>query len=205
MEHILEQEDIMKERNGMGSVDLVEVHGGEAFIKQVSGQSHDSAGASVAKLLEWGHLSPLEFAGATFKVKCPIFVARQIMRHRTGKFMELSLRYCDSELEFYTPKEIEGDAAYSATLTNCEVAYIRLLKKHGKGRGNELARNILPVCTYTMFYMQMDIRNLMHFLVLRLSDDTQEETRDIASQMLDLIEEQFPTIAKYVKEQIKAK
>ena len=35
----LEQEDIMKERNGMGSVDLVEVHGGEAFIKQVSGQS----------------------------------------------------------------------------------------------------------------------------------------------------------------------
>lgn len=192
----------MKKLQGKSKVELIEIHGDEALIKRISGVSHNSPGAGVEKLLDWGHLSPLEFAGVTFKIKAPIFVARQIMRHRTGKYMENSLRYCESSLEFYIPNELEGNAVYMATLENCRIVYEHLLAEHGKGRGNELARNILPVCTFTEFYLQMDMRNLAHFLGLRLDEGTQEETREIANMMLDLISDSFPIIAAHVREEV---
>jgi len=183
-------------------VEVVEIHGDEDFIKKISGISHGSEGASVEKLLNWGHLSPLEFAGVTFKVTCPIFVARQMMRHRTGKYMEASLRYCESGLEFYTPPELEDDLMYKFMIENSKFVYSTLLEKYGKGRGNELARCVLPVSTVTEFYMQMDMRNLTHFLLLRLADGAQIETRLLASDMLDLIEEKFPTITAYIIKEV---
>ena len=52
-------------------------------------------------LLRHGHTSPFEHLGATFMLKCPLFIARQIMRHRTFSYNEMSRRYTDAEIEIY--------------------------------------------------------------------------------------------------------
>ena len=45
-------------------------------------------------LFEQKHMTPFEFAGATFYIEAPIFVARQLMRYRCASYLERSLRYC---------------------------------------------------------------------------------------------------------------
>jgi len=178
----------------IGFVELEEFHGSELFISSVSGVSHDNnKGASIAKLLEWGHLSPLEFAGITFRVKCPIFVARQLMRHRTGHYMELSLRYCDSKLEYYIPTGLTDEQRnfVNDAFLQCSKVYEDLKQA---GVPKEKARAILPVGLYTTVMMQFDLRNLKHLLELRTDSHAQEETQWYANAMLALVKEIFPTV-----------
>jgi len=176
------------------NVQLIKIYGDEEFIKTVSGKSHESNGATIKNLIKWGHLSPLEFADVTFLVTAPIFVARQIMRHRTGSYMERSLRYCEANMTFFTP-----DSSKYGYEMAYDIAYASYQKLLSGGATKEQARAVLPVGLYTSFYMKMDMRNLTHFLQLRTAENTQKETRDVANMMLDLIEPTFPTIAKYIR------
>ena len=144
-------------------------------------------------LLRNKHLSPFEFLSMVFKIKAPIFVARQWFRHRTGSYLEKSLRYTIAEPEFYAVNdEMEqyNQKAYEE--------YLRLIKHIRK----EQARAILPMGTYTEFYWKIDLRNLMHFLELRLDKHAQYEIREYAKAIERLFEEKFPVIHKYWKERI---
>lgn len=196
-------------------VTLVESHGDEAFISRVAGLSHESQkGPSVAQLLQWGHLSPLEFAGVTYLVKCPIFVARQIMRHRTASYLEKSLRYCTlDEMICDLPHELVDNPATGKSLSSAFRAYRDIIeqgeeligedtlpseKKAIRGRYNELARSVLPLSLETSFYVQFDLRNLLHFFDMRLADDAQLETRQVATAMLFQIRNIFPTIFQFL-------
>src|SRR4051795_6528415 len=73
-----------------------------SFAKQVT--EVDVAGRGIIQyMMTHKHGSPFEHNLFTFHVKCPIFVAREWMRHRIGSFNEWSGRYSELEPEFYIP------------------------------------------------------------------------------------------------------
>lgn len=153
------------------------------------------------------HTSCFEHQGATLRLKVPIFIARQIQRHRTFSYNEISRRYVDTPPEFFWPdkwrkraenvkqgsseEEVDFDAAgyaRSAALVALEV-YERLLEE---GAAPEQARMILPQNTYTEFYMTSNLRAWSHFLKLRLDSHAQYEVRVVAEQVKDILTPLFP-------------
>ena len=139
---------------------------------------------------------------ATFKIKLPLFVARQFMRHRCFSYLELSRRYTKPDkvsFEFFTPdlndfdeEEREGFKDYYITLVDNSVTlYEKMIER---GFKPEIARATLPVSLYTEFWVQGDLRCLANFFKLRLKADAQKEIRDIAQGMLKLIAEHQPEL-----------
>lgn len=164
------------------------------------------------------HWSPFEMVEFKFHVKAPIFVARQWFRHRTGNVNEISGRYSVLEDEFYIPEKwrlqdtknrqgSQGELggltneyatdAYTEALDYAYKAYEALLSA---GVAREMARMVLPLSTYTQFYWKQDLRNLLHFLKLRLDEHAQWEIREYAKAILSLIEPLVPVTVKAWKE-----
>jgi thymidylate synthase (FAD) len=163
----------------------------------------------IAKLIRNGHTSPFEQVEFQFLVKCPIFVARQWMRHRTWSYNEMSRRYVVGDCEFYIPKNL-GDKVDKSMLNflieniekNYEIQleqYNFLLKFNVDG---EKARIGLPVGLYTEFYAKADLHNLFHFLELRNSNHAQEEIVEYSKAIEKLIEPIVPLSYKYWKESL---
>jgi len=149
-------------------------------------------------LMQHNHTSPFEMVEFQFEVKCPIFVARQWMRHRTWSYNEVSRRYTSEDIDFYTPEfwrgqdEINKQSStddyythgeyalkiYQDLLDQAKATYYHLL---ADGVAREQARMVLPLATYTTFIAKVDAHNLMHFLHLRMGQDAQEEIRVYAN------------------------
>lgn len=173
-----------------GWVQLVDHMGSDSRIVQAARISKGKEGATsndegfIRDLWKMGHTSPFEQVVLTYRIKAPIFVARQMMRHRTARVNELSLRFTESALEFYMPSEDRlgehPDTArgYIETLyTQAAGCYKTMIAAHVK---KEVARVMLPLATYTQFFWQMDLHNLLHFLRLREAVDAQWEMRQYA-------------------------
>lgn len=169
-------------------------------------------------LLTHEHWSPFEMVEFKFHVKAPIFVARQWFRHRTASVNEISGRYSVIEDEFYLPdswrlqdtKNKQGSTgkldgltdalvtdAYTEAMEMALEAYKSLLTA---GVAREMARMVLPVSVYTQFYWKQDLRNLLHFLKLRLDPHAQWEIRQYAEAILQLIEPLVPVTVRAWKE-----
>ena len=151
-------------------------------------------------------------AEVKFDIKCPMFVARQILRHRTASVNELSARYSEMKDEFYHPYSEEVNMQSSANKMGSSEAvsedlaseFIGSLKesearvfekyKHflEQGIARETARMGLPVNLYTRFYFKIDLRNLFNFLHLRMDSHAQSLTREYANAMFQLIIPIFP-------------
>lgn len=164
-------------------------------------------------LVKHRHTTPLEFCQLRFYMKMPIFVARQLVRHRTASINEISLRYVQAAEEFYVPapercqqqsetnKQGSADAIVDdpegvrtlISLAGREMfdVYRRLI---AKGLSKELARTVLPLGTYTEWYWQTDLHNFLHMLRLRLDPHAQFEIRTYAEAMLSLVKPIFPTV-----------
>lgn len=160
------------------------------------------------------HTSCFEHMGATLKLKIPIFVARQIQRHRTFSYNEISRRYVDNPPEFYTPDTWRGRAQnakqgssneeiVAAHAVNTVVigkaldGYNEMLRL---GVAPEMARILLPQSMYTEFYMTGNLRAWSHFLQLRLDEHTQNETRQVAEMVKEILEPLFPVSMKALME-----
>lgn len=160
-------------------------------------KGEDDTEGTIRRLVSRGHTSPFEFAGMTFLIKCPIFVARQWMRHRTFRYLERSGRYCISTEEVYLPDELKSDKeAITLICSNLE-KYTTLINQ---GVPKQEARIILPVGTYTEFLCQADLHNLLHFLRLRLHPAAQPEMRFYAQCVADKVKEHFSITWKYFNE-----
>lgn len=165
-------------------------------------------------LLSHGHTSPFEHSHIVFQVKLPIFIARQWMRHRVGvSYNEVSGRYTQIPLEFYIPKkwrvpdkknrqgsieknvndEHELFASYRNVLDLCGQTYQQLLQA---GIAKELARGLLPLCTYTQFIFTCNLVSLFHFIKLRYDYHAQWEIQRYAKGMLELAQVHFPISVK---------
>lgn len=150
---------------------------------------------TIQMLIVKEHMSPFEFAQITFKVKAPIFVARQWFRHRTFSYMERSGRYVASMNEFYDPFDGACNDLYTQTFER----YDDLLSM---GDTPENARNILPQSMFTEFLCSADLRNLLHFLQLRLSKGAQKEMREYATAIATFVNDLFPMTWKSFEEHV---
>lgn len=163
------------------------------------------------------HTSCFEHQGATLKLKVPIFVARQIHRHRTFSYSEVSRRYVDDTPEFYWPEVWRKRADNVKQGSSDEVVELmqgvatdtyyppqECMERQAQfclatyndalaaGMAPELARMILPQNLYTEFYMTGNLRNWAHFLKLRLDPHAQKEVRDVAESIKGILLPLFP-------------
>lgn len=149
------------------------------------------------------HISPFGHCFASFHVKAPIFVARQLVKHKFLRWNEISRRYVDDEPEFYTPYAWRGRSADKKQGSEGVVnvgdwgssgwaalkAYKDLLSH---GVAPEQARMELPQSTMTEFYWSGSLDAFASMCVLRLKDDTQYETRLVAQQIDEVMSGLFP-------------
>lgn len=157
-------------------------------------------------LADHHHVSCFEHNYATMVVECPLFVARQIMRHRSFTFNETSRRYTSEKLEFWIPDKLRKQSksnkqgsidddvrypkqAWSPLIAEMAGAYNEALEYDVC---REQARALLPQSMLTRFYMTGNLRSWWSFLSSRLKDDTQYETRVIAQKMKDHLERLWP-------------
>jgi thymidylate synthase (FAD) len=150
------------------------------------------------------HLSPFGHAFASFHVKAPLFVARQMVKHKFLRWNEISRRYVDDEPEFYVPDVWRGRSAdkkqgsegvvdlgklednqLGMTLNN----YNYLL---AKGVAPEQARMVLPQSTMTEWYWSGSLDAFASMCKLRCAPDTQYESRIAADQISSVMSSLFP-------------
>jgi len=149
------------------------------------------------------HISPFGHCFASFHVKAPIFVARQLVKHKFLRWNEISRRYVDDEPELYTPYAWRGRSADKKQGSEGVVnvgdwgssgwaalkAYKDLLDH---GVAPEQARMELPQSTMTEWYWSGSLDAFARMCVLRCASDTQAETRIVADQISDKMKELFP-------------
>ncbi len=201
-----------------GYVELLDTMGSDSDIVASARVSYggDSKGdAKDRKLLNYlwrnRHTSPFEMGVMKFRVKAPIFVARQWVRHRTASWNEISARYTEVTHDYYMPERWRGNdaknkqdsndlgltrreesALFTTYKTQCDnsiAAYEGLLRR---GVAREQARMLLPQSMYTVWIWKMDVRNLLHFLSLRNHKHAQYEIRQYAVAIESLLAQMFP-------------
>ena len=152
----------------------------------------------IKSLIKSGHLSPIEFAEIVFKVTCDRGTSHQLVRHRLMSVSQASTRYCNyskeqfgNEISVIVPCGIDN-STYSIWRASClaaEAAYFTLLDYKVKP---EVARSVLPHSTATTLYVKMNMREVRHFLKLRLDKHAQADIRDIAHKLLDILHSEYP-------------
>lgn len=167
-------------------------------------------------LMKNRHGTPFEHNAFRFHIKCPIFVAREWFRHRIGSFNEYSGRYTEMPREVYLPNsddirtQVGKPGAYTFKPVKPDVArmvrssltgtykvafdtYDYLLES---GVAKEVARDVLPVATYTEFYWTVNARSLMNFLSLRTAPTALLEIRQYAADVEKIFAETMPITYK---------
>jgi len=155
-------------------------------------------------ILAEGHRSSV----ATFRLTIPIFIARQVMRHRSFSFQELSRRFVDQgrlPFQFWMPPTeftltafafdepyASLDAFYSAAVG----VYEEMVRA---GARREIARGVLPQSLYTTFWMQGNVPAWENYFTLRLDKRAQKEHRQLAAAMLDLLGKFQPELWEAVR------
>lgn len=155
------------------------------------------------------HFSPFNHTFLTFRVKAPIFVARQLVKHKFMPWNEVSRRYVDEEPEFFLPdswrarpennvKQGSGDSVVSLGW-DCDLPkmlidasleiYQKLLEK---GVAPEQARMVLPQNTMTEWIWSGTLGAFCDMLKLRLDSHTQHETSVVAEKIKNIILPLFP-------------
>lgn len=167
----------------------------------------------------WSGNSPFEHSVFTFYIETPIFVVRELERHRISSYSEESGRYKELRPVFYVPgpdrKLVQvgktghyqfEDGTYTQKQfvssdirrisTECFTAYRRLLDL---GIAKEVSRMVLPVNTYTSLYMTVNARSLMNILSLRTNhpeaaypSKPMREIEMVAEQMEAIFAEKMP-------------
>ena len=163
------------------------------------------------------HMSPFGHAFASFHVKAPIFVARQLVKHKFLRWNEISRRYVDDDPEFYMPDQWRGRAIDkkqgSAGIVDIDKYWTENVSDDGwtpmpslayedalycyhgllnAGVCPEQAHMVLPQSTMTEWYWSGSLDAFMDMCNLRCKLDTQYETRLVAEYILSEMINLFP-------------
>jgi len=207
----------MKTIHQLGFVKLLDVMGNDEEVENSARISYGEGTRKVNQtrnliryLMRHKHTSPFEMCEVKFHLKLPIFIMRQLVRHRTANLNEYSGRYSVMSNEFYLP---EGDYLAKQSTTNSQgrgevleqqgllqfefnriydgasMAY-QVLLEHELSR--EVARALLPVANYTECIWKIDLHNFFHFVKLRSDSHAQREIRDYSDAMYELVKPNFP-------------
>lgn len=176
------------------------------------GKSKSELDERDARLLRFlvghGHTSPFRHPQLQFRISCPIFVERQLFKHQVGLTANsVSGRYVDFSDEYWLPSVLRlqskdskqgssGDmdtkeSLYYITRMNCLVEQCKELYDDmvAAGVAKEQCRMVLPLCLETQFVWTGSLAAYINMWQLRLKPDTQQETRELAAQMLSLVKE----------------
>ncbi len=143
----------------------------------------------IRKCIENGHESVLEHASFSFLIdKISRVCSHQIVRSRIASYSQRSQRYCnESNTKFVTPETINDENIINKidNFYNQSLEFYKELKSLGvKG---EDARFILPHSCETTLLMTMNVRELRHFLNIRLDKHAQWEIRAVAKEILKIM------------------
>ncbi len=177
---------------GNGFVELVDIMGDQQRIVEAARVSYAARTKGPVKdrqlihfLMRHRHHGPLEHVVVTFRVRAPIYVARQHMRHRTWSYNEVSRRYSTADLGFYVP--ITDDDVRDEMEHSVRASRHSYSNHIHSGVAPEKARSVLTVSEMTEYVATTDLRNFLHFVDLRLSPHAQEEIRELALAMYQLV------------------
>ena len=177
-----------------------------------------SDGGLIRYLADHKHFSPFNHAFLSFRVKAPIFVARQLVKHKFLPWNEVSRRYVDSEPEFFMPEGFRARAENVKQGSSDELVTGVTLKSHGwvtdpvtyntdaalcaygtligHGVCPEQARMVLPLNMMTEWIWSGTLGAFLDMLVLRLDNHTQKETQEIAKLIAEHVKDKFPASFK---------
>lgn len=223
MQHLnVPPENHVKTLGGQGWVGLIDHLGSEISIVNAARVSFGRLKTEMNErditlleyLIENKHTSPLEHIVFTFSVHCPLFVRGQWHRHRTWSYNEISRRYTEVDMQFYTPPGLRGQAKIDRQASvdddvDPDGTLRQSIADHNqksfelyesllaKGVCREQARGILPQNMMVTFWGTVNLSNLLHFLELRDSEHAQWEIREYALAIKKLIKPLIPNVATY--------
>lgn len=208
--------------DGTGCVELLETFGSDltvvnaarvSFAKEVS-EFTDKDQKLINYLINHNHISPFFHPQIRFRLKMPIFVAREWFRHTVGFARnEVSRRYVDDEPQIFLPEELrardknlkQGSKQDSIEKNSEMVEKIKHFTNQSLQLYNELldnqvapevARGILPQNMYTEFIETASLYAYMRLCALRMDPQAQKEIREYANVVAKLMEQAFPASMK---------
>jgi thymidylate synthase (FAD) len=194
----------------------------EALAYEVAGSDYEDL---VGNLWEWRntptHDTPFNHGFFSFEVKAPVFVARHLVKHEYLIMSEYSRRYITDDVEFYTP-DVWRKAADDVKQGSSDEGVDKLPKvgRYGEfdyedlcglslvlyeqyieaGVAPEQARMMLPQSLMTSWTWSGTLGAFANMCKLRLSKDTQYETRLVAQGVYTELKKQFPVAAPLLVE-----
>jgi len=197
----------------MGS-DLSVVNAARVSFAKQHDEIEDNDPKLISYLAKHGHWTPFAHAFLSFRIKAPICVARQLVKHQVGlAWNEVSRRYVDDEPEFWFPKEWRGKPVnakqgssdilidLSSDMSNydeyylpesvCEFCCTAYDKMIVAGVAPEQARMVLPQNTMTEWIWSGSLAAFARVVRLRLDSHAQQETQEIAKQIANLVPDEF--------------
>ena len=202
---------------GSGS-DLDVVNAARVSFHKTADELKDSDTKLINYLAKHNHWTPFAHTSLSFRIKAPLFVARQMAKHQVGLvWNEVSRRYVDDEPEFYLPQRLRAKAAnvkqgssedsikeekmwlkyWEAHFEECLIIYQYSLNA---GVCPEQARMLLPQNTMTDWVWSGTLGAFCDMLKLRLDSHTQYETRVVAEKISDIVKNCFPISHKALLE-----
>lgn len=209
-----------KASDGIGSIELLHSMGDDLMVVNAARVSFHKESKQMtggdAKLIQYlakhDHVSPFFHPQIQFRIKMPIFVAREWYRHQIGLSRnEVSRRYVDSIPECWIPSpdqlrqrdpklkqgSRENPVQNAETLhekidevtTECLQLYADLLDQ---GVAPEIARTVLPQSMYTEFIETGSLAAYARLYKLRTSPDAQREIQAYANAIGELLASKFP-------------
>ncbi len=172
--------------------------------------NHQTADRLIKYLIKHKHWSPFEMVDMTVEIKTSRAIAQQILRHRFA-FQEWSQRYSNtssyekmsirkagatnrqSSLEEFDPI-IDFGKASDIVNNHMEASFKLYASLLEAGVAKECARGVLPLNTSTTLFMKGSVRSWIHYLQVRLSEDTQLEHREVAKGVEGVFKQVFPNI-----------
>tara|TARA_E500000318_G_scaffold68813_3_gene63680 strand:+ start:2951 stop:3613 length:663 start_codon:yes stop_codon:yes gene_type:complete len=159
------------------------------------------------------HISPFGHCFVSFHIKAPVFVARQLVKHKFLRWNEISRRYVDNQPEFYQPTEWRGRSADkkqgsegAITISDCiiEDIYRDILIRYrlllDLGVCPEQARMVLPQSMMTEWYWSGSLDAFADMCKLRCAPDTQAETAEVAWGIDRVMIDLFPVSWRALRE-----
>ncbi len=200
------------------SVELLETFGNDLTVVNAArvslGKHVDEFTEKDARLIKYlaehDHTSPFFHPQARFRLKMPIWMAREWFRHTIGfSRNEVSRRYVDTPPEFHVPDELRSRAANKKQGSNEDVhSNNRLLRKCivddcerafetytillNQGVCPEQARMVLPQNMMTEFIETGSLAAYARLVNLRTTPDAQKEIQDVANLVADALKQAFP-------------
>ncbi len=170
----------------------------DSDIDSLYDKSKGTAEEFVKRLMNFGHLSPIEHASYTFGIEgVSRALLAQITRHRIASFSVQSQRYVKQGAEGFNyiipekVRELGEEKRFIEQMNTLSEWYSEWIEL---GLVAEDARFVLPNAAETRMVLTMNARELLHFFSLRCCNRAQWEIRKLSWAMLALVRQTTPIL-----------